>query len=183
MEVISQAAGGRPKKRSRRQQPNQPAESLDSLCQNKPPQDSSTVLAATTTNVGVGDAQTKFDSGTLRKDTTGTFRIAFHYTYDVRQKTVEWIMANCGNAYTRPVTSMWQSGDQAWTKGLPVPPSTSLANWLREHRKRQAATVEKPILTKQQLSEGRLLAHTVRQEQLGASIAQLTSFQIQMNVP
>ena len=180
MEVISQAAGGRPKKRSKRQQPIQPVESLDSPCQNKQPQDSSTVLAATTTNVGVGDAQTKFDSGTLRKDTTGTFRIAFHYTYDVRQKTVEWIMANCGNAYTRPVTCMWQSGDQAWTKGLPVPPSTSLANWLREHRKRQAATVEKPILTKQQLSEGRLLAHSVRQEQLGASIAQLTSFQIQM---
>ena len=75
---------------------------------------------------------------------------------------------------------MWESGSQEWTRGLPVPPGTTLANWLRAQRKSQAASVGKPTLTKQQLSEGRALAHRVKQEQLGASVAQLTPFQIQM---
>ena len=53
MGIMSQGADGRQKKRSRPQQPTQPAESLsDSRFQSKE-QDISTVRAATRTNVGV----------------------------------------------------------------------------------------------------------------------------------
>jgi hypothetical protein len=117
--ILSKASVGPPKKRSRLQQVKQPAESLDPPCKSKQ-QGTSTVPAAITTNVGVGDVRAEVDSGTLaphlHRDTTGTFRIAFHYSADVRQKTVAWIQANCGNAYSRPVINMWESGSQEWTR-------------------------------------------------------------------
>ena len=184
MGIMSQAADGRQKKRSRPQQPTQPAESLSDSRFRSKEQDSSTVRAATRTNVGLGDVHAQVDSGTLaphiHRDTTGTYRVAFHYTPEVRQKTVDWILAECGNAYTKPVMRMWESGSQEWTRGLPVPPSTTLANWLRDHRKSLAAAVEIKPLTKQSLKEGLALAHRVKQETIGASVAQLSPFQVRM---
>ena len=118
MGIMSQGADGRQKKRSRPQQPAQPAEPLsDSRFQSKE-QDSPTVRAATRTNVGVGDVQAQVDSGTpaphIHRDTSGTYRVAFHYSPEVRRKTVDWILTECGNAYTNPVMRMWASGSQDW---------------------------------------------------------------------
>ena len=184
MGIISRTAGqSRQKKRSRPPQPNQLAESRDSPCQSKQA-GSSTVLAVKTKKVGVEDVQVKDDAGMLaphlHRDTSGTYRTAFHFSSDVRQKTVAWILANCSSAYSRPVISMWNSGTQPWTIGLPVPPPTTLANWLRDQRKSDAAAVGKKVLSKQELSVGLALSHRVKQEKLGASLAQLTPFQIQM---
>ncbi len=179
--ILSKASVSQPKKRSRRQQrEQQPAAGFleAAPCQSKeqgtPTAPNAGVHGEKAKNVGIVETH-------LHRDTTGTFLIAFHYTNEIRQRTVDWIRTNCGMAYSRPVENMWLSGTEPWTRGLPVPSSVTLGTWLRADRKRLAATVEKRTLTKQQVSEGQELARRVQQEKLGASLVQLTPLQIQTN--
>jgi hypothetical protein len=96
--ILSKASVCPPKKRSRLQQrEQQPAVgSLEAApCQSK---EHGTTTAP---NAGV-DCEKAKNAGIvethLHRDTTGTFRIAFHYTSEIRQRTVDWIRTNCGQA-------------------------------------------------------------------------------------
>jgi serine/threonine protein kinase len=186
MGILGNVDLGQPTKRPR-QQKKQPAGSLDAPCLRKKrgsttPAKMSVSFSTPAPNVGI-DGEAAKDAGTLephlRRDTTGTFRTAFVHSPFIRQKTLEWIQANCATVYATPVQTMWLSGSEPWTRGAPVPTSRTLANWVRVEKNRLAATVEIPVLTKEQIREGHALACRVKQERLGASSIRLTRLQIQ----
>jgi serine/threonine protein kinase len=177
LKVLSKANTRLPTKRSR-QQHKQPAVlgSLNTTL--RPSRQQHTLPAPDTEDAGEQAKDAGAVEPHLQRDTTGTFRIAYNYSSDIRQRTVDWIRTNCGMAYSRPIQEMWKSGKEQWTRDVPVPPSRTLANWIRVDRMRLAATVETRTLTKQQLMEGYTLACKVKQEKLGASLVRLTPAEI-----
>lgn len=176
LKVLSKASAGPPKKGSRQQDKQPAAGSLNTAPRPSKKQRTQPAPKAES------DGEHAKDAGAvephLQRDTTGTFRIAYNYSSDIRQRTVDWIRTNCGMAYSRPIQEMWKSGTVEWTRDVPVPPSRTLANWIRVDRSRLAATVEARTLTKQQLIEGHVLACKVKQEKLGASLVRLTPVEI-----
>ena len=126
MKVLSKASPGPPTKRSRQQLKPPAAGSLNTAP--RPSKQQRTLPAPKAKD----DGETAKDAGAvqphLQRDTTGTFRIAYNYSSDIRQRTVDWIRTNCGMAYSRPIQEMWKSGEVEWTRDVPVPPSRTLAN-------------------------------------------------------
>ncbi len=136
LQVLSKASAGPPKKGSRQQHKPPAAGLLNTApCQSKQ-QRTLPAPKAESDGEQAKDAGALAVEPHLQRDTTGTFRIAYNYSSDIRQRTVNWIRTNCGMAYSRPIQEMWKSGTVEWTrdvpatfviwKGLPTKPKVSI---------------------------------------------------------
>ena len=129
-------------------------------------------------DVGVGRAQSDPDP-TVRKDTTGTYRVAYNWPQKVQQLTVDWIIRSGLPSYYKPLERVWEARRETWTIGVPCPPATVVHTWVRADRKaRQQQAGEHPPLTKQVMQTYNAVSMRVVQEKMGASSDQRTKEQL-----
>jgi len=144
----------------------------------------STAPAATpeTTTVEVNDDQRGVGFGyeatvlepNVHRDTTGMFRVAYHYPQHIKELVLKWISSNCPVTYNKPLQTMWLKGVNQWTRGLPCPQPRVVNYWVRLERAKLAESVDEHIPDKQSLRKYFQVACQAKQESMGASSDVLT---------
>jgi hypothetical protein len=101
-----------------------------------------------------GRAQSDPDP-TVRKDTTGTYRVAYNWSPKIQKFTVDWIMCSGLLSYYKPLERMWVEKSEPFTIGAPCPPAPQVHAWVRAERKarQQQAGEHPPPTTKQSMQQ------------------------------